>query len=279
VEQGVGVAVDLVARGRGEAEQEAVEVLEEDAVALVDRAVGLVDDHEVEAAGAVEALAADGALEAADHRRVGRDDDRRALVLGRGEVDDGVVGEVLAELGDGLADEGDAVAQEQHAAGPTCPLEQVDQGGGGAGLAGAGRHDEQGAALVVALEPLGDGAQGPDLVLAAGDLRVGLEVGQRALRAAAGDQRLDLRGRVELGDGARRVAAGVVPQEDLVAVGVEDDRAAAVLALERVGVALGLVLAALGVGAGLLGLDDGERAAVDRPEHVVGDCRCCRRRA
>src|SRR5690606_16436699 len=119
-------------------------------------------------------------------------------------------------------------------------------GGGGAGLAGAGGHDEQGAALAVALEALGDGAQGPELVLAAGDLQVGLDLRERALGGAPADQAVDPRGRIEAGDGARGIAAGVVPQEDLVAVGVEEDRALAVLALEGVAVALGLVLTALG---------------------------------
>jgi hypothetical protein len=120
------------------------------------------------------------------------------------------VGEVLAELGDGLADEGDAVGEEEHAAGPAGPLEQLDQGGGGAGLAGAGGHDEQGAALAVALEALGDGAQGPELVLAAGDLRVGLEsVSGRCV--PAGDQGLDLGGRVEAGDGRAAGSRGRRP--------------------------------------------------------------------
>jgi hypothetical protein len=187
LEEGVGVAVDLVARGGGEAEEAAVEVVEEGAVALVDRAVGLVDDDEVEAAGAVEALAVDGALEAAEHRRVGRDDDRRAGVLVDSVRSRTVLwGRCLRKLGDRLADEGDAVGEEEHAAGPACPLEQLDQGGRGAGLAGAGGHDEQGAAVAVTLEALGDGAQGPELVLAAGDRRVGLDPRERELGCHAG---------------------------------------------------------------------------------------------
>ena len=55
----------------------------------------------------------------------------------------------------------------------------------------------------------------------------------------------------------------------LVAVGEEDDRAAAVLFLEAVGVELGLLLAGLRIFLRALGLDDGEGSAVVAPEDVV----------
>ena len=50
VEQPVGVVVDLVLRRRGEADQQGVEPVEDRAVLLVDRPVGLVDHDEVEVA-------------------------------------------------------------------------------------------------------------------------------------------------------------------------------------------------------------------------------------
>ena len=52
VEEVVGVDVDLVLRRRGQADEEAVEVVEDRAVLLVDGAVRLVDDDEVEVADA-----------------------------------------------------------------------------------------------------------------------------------------------------------------------------------------------------------------------------------
>jgi hypothetical protein len=57
----------------------------------------------------------------------------------------------------------------------------------------------------------------------------------------------------------------------LVAVGVEDHRAAAGHLLEAVGVQLGLLLTDLRILLGALRLDDGQRKAVGSPEHVVDE--------
>src|SRR5690606_31463839 len=50
--------------------------------------------------------------------------------------------------------------------------QQLDEGHGGAGLAGAGRHDEQGAAALLLLEALTDPLNGLELVRAARDALV-----------------------------------------------------------------------------------------------------------
>ena len=73
VEQAVGVAVDLVLRRRGQADQQRVEVVEDRAVLLVHRAVRLVDDDEVEVARAEAPLPVARLVDQAHHRRIGRD--------------------------------------------------------------------------------------------------------------------------------------------------------------------------------------------------------------
>ncbi len=62
----------------------------------------------------------------------------------------------------------------------------------------------------------------------------------------------------------------VVPHGDLPTVGVEDQRALAILPLEGQGVRPRLHPARLHVFGGLFGLDHGERFAIVTPEHVVG---------
>ena len=50
---------------------------------------------------------------------------------------------------DGLVDKGDAVGQKQHTLDPVAPHQQVAQRDDRAGLARAGRHDDQRLPLVV----------------------------------------------------------------------------------------------------------------------------------
>lgn len=79
VEQPVGVVVDLVLGRGGEPHEEAVEVLEQLPVLRVDKAVGLVDHHEVELPGAELPLPRrPHHLELPEHRRVGGDHDAGA---------------------------------------------------------------------------------------------------------------------------------------------------------------------------------------------------------
>ena len=57
--------VDLVLRGGGQPDQQRVEVIEDRAVLLVDRAVRLVDDDQVEVAGAERRLPVVGLVDQA----------------------------------------------------------------------------------------------------------------------------------------------------------------------------------------------------------------------
>ena len=188
-------------------------------------------------------------LEALHHRRVGGEVDALVAVLRRGRGDEGagLAGQELLEDVVGLLAQFPAVAEEQDALGPAGPQQDVAERDGDTGLAGAGGLDDQGLA-VLGGEPLDDPLDGLDLVHAAGDAGVG----RRSWSAAPGWRRwkmqvLEAVLGVEAVELAGRLALGVVPDPDVVAVGVEDDRALAVVLLQAVGVALGLGAARLGV--------------------------------
>ena len=105
-------------------------------------------------------------------------------------------------------------------------------------------------------------------------------VRQRLAAGAALNHQFQLGLLVEPLHRARRVA-GVVPDPVLVAVGVEDDRALAVLRFQAVGVELGLLLPDLGILLGALGLHQRQRLAVVTPQHVIDEalalrCWACR---
>ena len=160
------------------------------------------------------------------------------------------------------------VGEEEHALGPVAAHEQVGERDHRACLASTRRHHEQRLAVVVALEGLGDAADGAGLVVALDDLRTNRGLRQRAPRLPPLDHQLQLRLLVETLHPARRVA-GVVPGPVLVAVRVEDDRPLPELALQAIGVELGLLLPDAGVAPRALGLDEPERLAVVAPEDVV----------
>ena len=121
---------------------------------------------------------------------------------------------------------------------------------------------------MVALEGLGDAADGTGLVVALDDLRTNRGRRERAPRLPTLDQQLQLRLLAETLHLPRRVV-GVVPDPVLVAVRVIDDRPLPKLALQAIGVELGLLLADAGVAPRALGLDEPERLAVVAPEDVV----------
>ena len=69
---------------------------------------------------------------------------------------------------------------------------------------------------------------------------------------------------IEAEDGTGRLALGIVPNEDLVAVGVEDDRPLAVFFFKAVGVVFRLHLALGCVFGGFLAFENSERKSVVR---------------
>ena len=272
--------VDLVLGRGGEADEQGVEPGEDAAVLLVHRAVRLVDDDEVEVAGAEASTVVVDAIDEVHHAGVGRGEDASIGVLLGDEVDGGDAGQVGLERVDGLVDQGGAVGEEQHAFDPVGLHELVDQGDDGAGLARAGRHDEQGGAL--ALVELGaDLLDGPHLVVAPGDGGVDRRRVEGVAGAATlddefefvtGGEALHLARRISVGVGPLVAGeGGVVPQFVPVAVGEVDDGAASGLGFEAVGVELGLVLSAFGAGGGAFGLDQRERQAVVAPQDVVDE--------
>ena len=267
-EQAVGVVVDLVLGRGGQAHQQRVEILEDGAVLLVDRAVRLVDHDEVEMPDAKAALAAGHVVDQAHHGRIGRDIDPALGVLVGHQVDRGGVGQVLLEGIDRLVHQRHPVGQEQDALGPVAAHQHVGQRDHGAGLARSGGHHQQGAALAVHLEAVADPAHRAGLVMALDDRTVDDRLGRALAAAAALHGQLQLVLLVEALYRARRVSL-VIPQPVLVAVGVEDQRALAVHPLQAVGIQFGLLLADAGAFGGALGLDQGQRLAVVTPQYIV----------
>ena len=228
----------------------------------------LVDDHQVEMAHSEAPLAVARLVDQSHHGWVGRDVDASLGVLLGDQVDGRGVGQVTLEGIDRLIHQRHPVGEEEHALGPVAAHEQVGERDHRACLASTRRHHEQRLAVVVALEGFGDAADGPGLVVAVDDLRTDRGLRQRAPRLPPLDQQLQLRLLVETQHPARRVA-GVVPGPVLVAVRVKDDRPLPELALQAIGVELGLLLPDAGVVPRALGLDEPERLAVVAPEDVV----------
>ena len=211
-----------------------------------------------------------GLVDQPHHRRIGGDEDAPLGVLLGDQVHRRRVGQVALEGVHRLVHQRHAVGQEQHALDPVAAHQQVAERDHRARLARAGGHHQQRLAVVVALEGLGDAPDAARLVVALDDGRVDLARGQRLARAAPLDRKLQLGLLVEALHRARRVAR-VVPEPVLVAVGVEDQRALAELALQAVGVELGLLLADACIAPRALGLDQPQRLAVVAPEHVIDE--------
>src|SRR5699024_519096 len=148
---------------------------------------------------------------------------------------------------------------EQHPLDPSALHHLFDQGDGGAGLARAGGHHQQGTALV-GVEVLADLRDRPLLVGASRDRGLRIGPGQRLPQGAATDQLVQLVAGVEAGRLAWWVAGGVVPELDAAAVAEEDDRALPDPPLEVVGVEPRLRAADGRLDAGALGLAEAQRA-------------------
>ena len=144
--------LEVVARRGGQAELVADEVVEHGAGIAADGAVRFVGDDEVEVGRREEPLV----LVVEEQRLHRGDDDLRAppvvavlLVDHRLEVGGQQRGEGLL----GLVFQFEAVHQEQHAPGVAGAQEELDDGGGGQRLAGAGGHLEEEAVLAVLRRP------------------------------------------------------------------------------------------------------------------------------
>ena len=108
-------------------DEQGVEPGEDRPVLLVDGAVGLVDDDQVEVAGTEQPLPAVGLVDQVHHRRVGGDVDAPVGDLLGHQVHGGDVRQVGLERSDGLVDQRGAVGQEQHPLDPARAHQLVDQ--------------------------------------------------------------------------------------------------------------------------------------------------------
>ena len=142
VEQAVGVVVDLILRGSGESQQERIEVLEDAAILLIHRPVGLIDDDQVEVARTESSAAVVEVVDQTHHRRIRRHVDAAVRVLLGEQIDGGGVGEEGLERVDCLFDEGFPVGEKQDAFGPVGAHQHVRQRDHRAGLARSGGHHQ-----------------------------------------------------------------------------------------------------------------------------------------
>jgi hypothetical protein len=116
----------------------------------------------------------------------------------------------------------------------------------GARFAGAGSHHHQCLALVVHLESFAYPAHGAGLVIAFDNAGVDNGIRQLLAAGAALNQQFQLRFLEEALNGARRIA-GVIPKPMLIAIGIKNHRALAVLGGQTVGIEFGLLLSNLGI--------------------------------
>ena len=266
----VGILVDLVLGGGGEAHQGRVKVGEDVPILVVDGPVGLVADDEVEVAHGEQlpVLILHG-VDAVHHGLVGGEHAPGGIVvLLLAQVCDRQVGQQVHKAALGLGDQGVAVGQEEDVFDPSVLQQHLHQGNDRSRLAGAGGHDQQGFPAIFLAEGLAHRLDGPLLVVPSGDTLVHRDVLQADAHGAQVEQFLQIPLGVEGGHLPLRV--GPVVHAGVKAVGEEDHRPAAVFLFQQIGVQLGL-LAALGrVHAGALGLDYRQRAVGVVVEHIVG---------
>ena len=265
----VSVLVDLILWGGCETHQGCVKVVENIPILIVDGAVGLVADDQIEVAYSEQlSLSVLNRVDAVHHGLVGRKDAvGRVIVLLLAQVGHGEIGQQIHKAALGLGDQRVSVGQEEDIFHPTVLEEYIHQSDDRAGLARAGGHDQQGLPAVLG-QSLTGGLDGPLLVVAAGNVVVHLDVLEACPHGPKVEELLQVPLGVEGGHPPLRVGSVVDP--GVKAVGEEDHRAAAIFLLQQVGVQLGL-LAALGwVHTGALGLDDGQGAVGVIIEHIVG---------
>ena len=270
VEEVIGVAIDLVLRRRGEADEQAVEIVEDCAIALVDRPVRLVDDDQVEVPRAKARAAALALVDQVHHRRIGRQEHAAFARLFRHQVDRRHVRQLRLEGACGLVDQRHPVGKKKHTLDPAGAHQQIDQRNRDTRLARPRGHDEQGLATLVLLEGLCHAPNGAMLVVAFDDLLVDRQPPDCLPARAALDQQLQFVLLVEARDLAWRIG-GVVPDPVVVAIGVEDDGSLAEVLFQAIGIELRLLLAGPRIPLGPLGLDQRQWLVAVAPEHVVDE--------
>ncbi len=239
-------------------------------VLVVDGAVGLVADDQVEvAAGEDPAFVILGGVDAAHHGLVGgKDAAGGGVVLLLAEIGHRKIREEVHKAALGLGDQGVAVGQEEDVFHPAPAEQHITEGDNRSGLAGAGGHHQQGLAPVAPVEAVADRPHRLLLVVPPGDLRVCLRCIQTFPHPPEVHKFFQVPPGPDGGHLALRVPA--VKDAALKAVGEEDHRTAAIFLFQLVGVELRL-LAALGrIGAAALGLHHCQRTAILAAEEIIG---------
>ena len=118
--------------------------------------------------------------------------------------------------------------------------------------------------LAVLFEMFCNGPDRPLLIGALDDLSIDRLGAERLTACSPLDQKLKLIALIEATDLAGRIAR-VVPNPVLVAIGIEDHRPLAKAPLEKVGIELGLLLAAASILARALRLHEPQRLAIGSP--------------
>ncbi len=267
VELQKGVAVYVLGRGSGQTDHEPVEVLEHLVPLVEDGAVNLVKDDQVEEGGREILIAVAQGLQGDDKQAIGFDS---VGVMGEHASAGLVWQEVLKAFGERLAHQGVAVGHEQDVAGLVGAHEDVGQGHGDAGFAGACGHDEQSLALLFVLESVTKALHGLQLVGSVGDLEVDGCASERRLVLANVEEIVQVGGGEKAGHLAG-VGVTHVPELGAVAVGHEGKGGEVLAPGDPLDVELGLGLGEAWVNAGALGLDDGDDVAIGAVEYVVAD--------
>ena len=221
-----GVVVNDIGGRGGQPQGDGLEVVEDFAIGVVDGAVAFIDHDEIEKMRRqLLRLVPDDV----EHGGIGGDID--AAVLGDELLADigpaRLVGQMLLEGGQCLFAQGDAIDQKKDLFGMSGAHQGIDHGDAGAGLAGAGGHDQQEVALFL-FNAFQHGANGADLIVASGDGRVDQLLGQGLAVAADVWKPLKIIASGKADDLARRVVVQI-PEIDLVSVGVKAERQLAAL--------------------------------------------------
>ena len=170
----IGVLVDLVLGRGGQAHQWGIEVGKDILVFVVDGAVGLIADHQIEVPDGKEpALLVLHGVDAVHHGLVGGEDAMGGkVVLFLTEICHREIGQKIDKIALGLGDEGVAVGKEQNVFDPALLQQHFAQCDDRARLAGAGGHDQQRLAPVLLAKAVAHGLDGSLLVIAPGDVLV-----------------------------------------------------------------------------------------------------------
>src|ERR1035437_8152117 len=213
-EEPEGVTVDKAGGGSSQADHAGIEVLDDFGEPLKERAVGFIEDDQVEKARAELGVAE-------RHRLLGSDEEAFGFVdLMRVDPIARLVRQVGFEtICQGLIDEGVTVGEEENILRLVGAEKDIDQGHGHARLAGAGGHNEE-CAPFVSGEGFSDAANRLVLIGTVDYGAVNRGRFERSPILAQEVQPLEVGGREEPGHEAR-ISKADLPEPDVMAVGHE----------------------------------------------------------